>query len=100
MAKQEVGRLVEALARDPELRAKLEQSTTEDEMIATARAAGYTFTVAELREAVQARMRELTEAQLERVAGGAHPGGVNVALGDGSVRVLSSSIQLKILTGL
>jgi predicted ribosomally synthesized peptide with nif11-like leader len=85
MAKQEIRRLVEALARDAELRAKLEQAKTEGEMIAAARAAGYTFTVEELREEVRARSQVLTEAQLERVVGG-HPGGLNAVFADGSVR--------------
>jgi predicted ribosomally synthesized peptide with nif11-like leader len=93
MAKQEIGRLVEALASNPELRAKLEQSKNEDEMIATARAAGYTFTAEELRQEVQARKQVLTEEQLERVAGG-FSWGVSPALN------FLPAVQLKILIGL
>lgn len=73
MPKQEIGRLGEALARDPELRAKLEQAKDVASVIAAAREAGYGFTVDELREAFRSHTAELSEEQLERVAGGSQP---------------------------
>jgi predicted ribosomally synthesized peptide with nif11-like leader len=85
MATQEIGRFVADVARDPELRARLEQAKTVDEVVATARKEGYSFTPEELQEEVLARMRELTEEELERVSGGGGAGALWV-LCDGSVR--------------
>jgi predicted ribosomally synthesized peptide with nif11-like leader len=94
MAKTDIGRLGEALARDPGLKAKLEQAKTLDEMIAIARAAGYSFTAEELKEEALAHKKELTDAELERVAGG-----LNFTLPIGNVLLLPA-VQYKILIGL
>ena len=86
MARQEMGRLGDAVARDPELRAELERAKTVEEMIATAGAAGYVFTVEDLREESLVREHELTEAQLDTVAGGGNVFAIWLTVGHFSVR--------------
>jgi predicted ribosomally synthesized peptide with nif11-like leader len=70
MAKQEIIRLNEALNRDTELRGTLEKAKDVDQMIAVARKSGYEFTKDELREAFQSKPVQMSEEQLQRVAGG------------------------------
>jgi predicted ribosomally synthesized peptide with nif11-like leader len=94
MARQEIGRLGEAMARDPELRAKLQQAKDVDAVIATARAAGYAFTAEELSEEARTHKQELTEEQLERVAGGFHFSSPSVNV------LLLRGITIKQATGL
>jgi predicted ribosomally synthesized peptide with nif11-like leader len=81
MAKQEISRLNETLNHDVALRERLQATTNADQMVRVARAAGYDFTVDELKEAMRSQPVPMTEDQLQRVAGGS----LNFASCDGSV---------------
>jgi predicted ribosomally synthesized peptide with nif11-like leader len=70
MSKEGIGRLREALARDPLLRSRLEEARTLEAVVALAREAGCAITIEELSAAFPSQGTELSKQQLESIAGG------------------------------
>ncbi|HVS13685.1 MAG TPA: H-X9-DG-CTERM domain-containing protein [Thermoanaerobaculia bacterium] len=85
MSAGELQRLFDAAAEDAALREDLVRVGSDRELSDLASRRGYRVTV----EDVASLRSELDAGQLEQVAGGfssQHSGGVNVCMGDGSVR--------------
>jgi len=72
MSQETVAQFLEAVKANPELQTKLKESKTVDTIIAQAASAGYNFTASDLEAYGKARAAnsELSEDQLENVAGG------------------------------
>ncbi len=78
MSNAEVERFVNSLAKDPQLLAKVKPLATGlAAVVALGKQNGYDFSLDEAKSYIQSRSpRELTDKQLDAIAGGKHHGGV------------------------
>lgn len=70
MSQEQIKALIEALKSNPQLQQKLSTATSIEEATTLAAEAGYSISVDDITQAVSSSSLELSDAELEAVAGG------------------------------
>jgi predicted ribosomally synthesized peptide with nif11-like leader len=70
MTEQQIQAMIEAVKSKPELQSKLQTITNFEEAAALAAEAGFSVSVEELKQSIESGGVELTDSELETVAGG------------------------------